>query len=216
MTDKQKVTLEFELTQKLSNIQEKLEAPKSQHNSFGNYKYRSCEDILNALKPFLKDFSVTVLLSDELVMIGDRYYVKATATITDGTTEISTTAYAREAEDKKGMDASQITGSASSYARKYALNGLFAIDDTKDADTKDNSDAPAAAKKVFGNKASDKQVYLINKLAEEKSIDDIKGMVMKRFNLKVFTDLTSQQASQVIEGLQAKKQETEYDVPDDF
>ena len=117
---------------KLSQIQQKLKAPKGQLNKFGNYKYRSAEDILEAVKPLLNGES-TIILSDELVMIGDRYYVKATATFKGEETE-TVTAYAREEEIKKGMDSSQITGSASSYARKYALNGLLLIDDTKDAD----------------------------------------------------------------------------------
>ena len=125
----------------LSEIQQSLVAPKGQTNKFGNYKYRSCEDIVEAVKPLLNGAVLT--LNDEMVLIGDRYYIKATAGLMkefDGTLGvIERSAYARETEDKKGMDAAQITGSASSYARKYALNGLFAIDDTKDADTKDNT-----------------------------------------------------------------------------
>ena len=118
--------------EKLAKIQATLKAPKGQTNSFGNYKYRSCEDILTAIKPLLNGCILTI--SDEIVAIADRVYVKATATISDGEQYRETTAFAREASDKKGMDAAQITGSASSYARKYALNGLFCIDDTKDAD----------------------------------------------------------------------------------
>lgn len=125
------------LTEKLSDIQQKLKAPKNQRNNFGNYNYRNCEDILEAVKPLLGTFILT--LNDEIVQIGDRYYVKATATISRDVDAISTTAFARESIDKKGMDDAQITGAASSYARKYALNGLFCIDDTKDADTQDNS-----------------------------------------------------------------------------
>ena len=117
----------------LTEIQKKLKAPKSNFNSFGKYNYRSCEDILEAVKPLLGDNTLT--LSDEVVQIGDRIYVKATAVFRDGATETRVSAYAREAESKKGMDESQVTGTASSYARKYALNGLFLIDDTKDADT---------------------------------------------------------------------------------
>ena len=119
---------------KLVAIQERLKAPKGQENKFGGYKYRSCEDILEAVKPLLKDEDLALTISDEIVEVGGRVYVKATATLMGPETYISTSAYAREAETKKGMDDSQITGSASSYARKYALNGLFAIDDTKDAD----------------------------------------------------------------------------------
>lgn len=126
------------LQQKLIEIQAELKAPKSQYNKFGGYNYRNCEDILEAVKPLCAKHEIVPLLSDEIVMIGDRFYIKATAKVTDGKDEIATTAYARESKDKKGMDESQITGSASSYARKYALNGLFCIDDTKDADFMDN------------------------------------------------------------------------------
>lgn len=121
----------------LNNIQKNLKVNKSQRNTFGNYNYRSCEDILEGVKDLLEDAILT--LNDEIVMIGDRFYVKATATITEGEKSVSVSAYARESLDKKGMDASQITGATSSYARKYALNGLFCIDDAKDADTMDNS-----------------------------------------------------------------------------
>jgi tagatose-1,6-bisphosphate aldolase non-catalytic subunit AgaZ/GatZ len=123
---------------KLNEIQQTLKAPKNQVNKFGNYKYRSCEDILEAVKPLLGEAVLTI--NDEIVLIGDRYYVKATATIKEGEEKASVSAYAREGLMKKGMDESQITGSSSSYARKYALNGLFLIDDTKDADTKDNTE----------------------------------------------------------------------------
>jgi hypothetical protein len=123
----------------LNTIQSLLKAPKDQYNKFGNYKYRNCEDILEAVKPLLFSQSCTLTISDEIVMIGTRYYVRATATIKNANCETeTTTAYAREDESKKGMDASQITGSTSSYARKYALNGLFCIDDTKDSDSLNN------------------------------------------------------------------------------
>ena len=117
-------------------IQNELKAPKSNFNSFGKYRYRSAEDILTGVKPLLQKYNCTMTVSDEITFIGNRFYIKATVTITDeeGNTE-SVSAYAREDESKKGMDGSQITGTASSYARKYALNGMFLIDDTKDADT---------------------------------------------------------------------------------
>lgn len=119
----------------LNLIQTSLKAPKSQFNHYGNYSYRSAEDILEALKPLLKETGCTVTLEDEVEMIGSRYYVVATATLKNAKGECeTTTAWAREEETKKGMDGCQITGSASSYARKYALNGLFAIDDNKDSD----------------------------------------------------------------------------------
>jgi hypothetical protein len=128
----------------LNKIQKELKAPKNQKNNFGNYNYRSCEDILEAVKPLLGKAILT--LSDKLVNIGDRYYVKAIATIRLGEEKIFAEGYARETLDRKGMDASQITGSASSYARKYALNGLFLIDDTKDSDSQDNSKKPLPKK----------------------------------------------------------------------
>ena len=124
----------------LAIIQSKLKAPKGQKNTFGGYKYRSCEDILEAVKPLLRENLCTLTLNDEVVLMGDRFYIKATATISNTENEVATTtAFAREEETKKGMDASQITGAASSYARKYALCGLFAIDDGKDADSLNNS-----------------------------------------------------------------------------
>lgn len=131
------------LTQRVGDIQHKLKAPKGQYNSFGKYNYRSCEDILEGVKPLLKEHNLALLIDDEIVQIGERYYVKATAKITDGREFVSATAYAREPDTKKGMDESQITGATSSYARKYALNALLCIDDTKDADTMDNSKKPA-------------------------------------------------------------------------
>jgi len=120
----------------LINIQSELKAPKNQRNNFGNYNYRSCEDVLEALKPLLAKHECMLNISDTIEYIGERFYVKATATVTNSKgLQVTSTAYAREEETKKGMDGSQITGSSSSYARKYALNGLFLIDDTKDADT---------------------------------------------------------------------------------
>ena len=130
------------LTQRVGDIQHKLKAPKGQYNSFGKYNYRSCEDILEGVKPLLKEHDLALLIDDEIVQIGERYYVKATAKITDGREIVSATAYAREPDTKKGMDESQITGATSSYARKHALNALLCIDDTKDADTMDNSKKP--------------------------------------------------------------------------
>jgi len=127
----------MELQKQLSKIQKELKAPKNQRNNFGNYNYRSTEDIVEAVKPLLEEGTI-LKLTDDIVEVGGRVYVKATALITDGKDTIEATAYAREAVTKKGMDEAQITGAASSYARKYALNGLLLIDDTKDADTQDN------------------------------------------------------------------------------
>lgn len=127
--------------EKLQKVQEELKAPKSQYNSFGKYNYRNLEDILEALKPHMATHKLALTITDDIDLIGDRYYVVATATlidIEDSNQKIEVQARAREELSKKGMDASQITGSTSSYARKYALNGLFCIDDTKDSDSQDN------------------------------------------------------------------------------
>lgn len=133
--------------EKLKTIQTRLKAPKSQYNSFGDYYYRKCEDILEAVKPILAEVGAVITLTDEVVLIGDRFYIKATATLYDMAEDyrdsftIRSTAYAREEETRQKMTVAQITGAASSYARKYALNGLLAIDDTKDDDA--TTDAPA-------------------------------------------------------------------------
>lgn len=140
----------------LSTIQKELKAPKSNRNTFGNYNYRSCEDILEAVKKILPE-GAHVSLSDEIIYLGNRYYIKATATLTEATGSISVYGYAREPEIQKGMNEAQITGSASSYARKYALNGLFAIDDTKDDDfnNKHEDKIPSIEKAKKENQALD-------------------------------------------------------------
>ena len=120
--------------EKLLKVQSELKAPKNQYNSFGKYKYRSCEDILEAVKPILVKHGLTLKLSDSIEYVGDRHYIVVAATIFDGESSIYTEALARESDTKKGMDAAQITGASSSYARKYALSGLFLLDDSKDAD----------------------------------------------------------------------------------
>lgn len=144
--------------EKLLAIQCELKAPKNQYNAFGKYKYRNAEDILEAVKPLCKSHKIGMCMSDEIVEIGDRFYVKAVVAIrnTENLEElpVAVSAYARECFEKKGMDESQITGAASSYARKYALNGLFCIDDTKDADSHNNTvkpDKPAEKKKTYKN-----------------------------------------------------------------
>lgn len=136
LTKEKKTDIEKSFAERVVIVQKELKAPKGQYNSFGKYRYRSAEDILNSVKPLLAVNDLILTLSDELIALGSRIYVKATATLQDCNTDnaISVDAYAREDEVKKGMDGSQITGAASSYARKYALNGLFLIDDTKDAD----------------------------------------------------------------------------------
>lgn len=133
--------MEKNIYSKLSIIQSDLKVPKNQYNKFGDYSYRNCEDILEALKPILKETGTVITLSDEIELLGNRYYIKATATLTDVESKESVlnSAFAREDETRKKMDGSQLTGSASSYARKYALNGLLAIDDTRDSDYLNNS-----------------------------------------------------------------------------
>lgn len=202
--------------EKLSKVQEELKAPKGQYNSFGKYKYRSCEDILEAVKPILIKNKLSMQISDELVVIGEstpttynevyydkdlkrenertvisgnqRYYVKATVTLLDieDNSTMSNTAYAREEEYKKGMDGSQITGTASSYARKYALNGLFLIDDTKDADT----DEYAKQNETLITKDQIKEI--------KKLVDDIDAM-LNYYKLDKIEDMTYSVAQQVIE-----------------
>lgn len=156
--------------EKLLKIQQTLKAPKNQRNDFGGFNYRSCEDILEAVKPLLD--GVTLTINDEIVLIGNRFYVKATVTFIDGDFKTSTTAFAREPDTKKSMDEPQITGTASSYARKYALNGLFLIDDQKDADTneykKQTTPAKPKVEKIEKPEESPEQIYI--KLLHEKNI----------------------------------------------
>lgn len=139
--------------QKLQNIQSRLKVEKKNYNSFGGYSYRSCEDILEAVKPLLVENNLALVMTDEVEAVGERYYIKATATLydTEGGTNIAATAYAREAKEKKKMDDAQVTGSSSSYARKYALNGLFAIDDAKDSDFLNKDEAYTANQQTRQN-----------------------------------------------------------------
>ena len=139
-------TTDLKIFAKLMAIQSELKAPKSQFNKFGGYKYRKAEDILEAVKPITYKYGCALTCTDELLLIGDRYYIKATATLIDAESGATTctTAYAREEEEKKGMDGSQVTGASSSYARKYALNGLLCIDDTADSDTTNVGDGKPA------------------------------------------------------------------------
>lgn len=168
-----------ELIKKLCEIQSELKAPKNQYNSFGEYKYRSCEDILEALKPLTCSRGLVLTISDDVVLVGERYYVKATATITDGEHSISNSAFAREMFEKKKMDDAQITGAASSYARKYALNGLLCIDDTKDADATNNG-VDEIKNEVKSEKA--KATRELNKKVDEYNKSD-EGLEMRYKNM---------------------------------
>lgn len=189
------------IEEKLMNIQQELKAPKGQYNSFGKYHYRSCEDILEAVKPLLLKYKMILTLNDELVNIGERYYIKAIAKVTDAEVPqiidddgcsyyncISNIGYAREEEEKKGMDGSQITGASSSYARKYALNGLFLIDDVKDSDTTNK-----------GELASEKQIETIEKLVEDKKA------MLEYYGISKVEELTKAQASEIISAKMASK-----------
>lgn len=194
----------MKLNEKLLIIQSELKAPKGQYNKFGKYNYRSAEDILEAVKPLNAAQGLLLTLTDEPILIGDWHYIKAAATITDGTDTHTVTAYARESLNKKGMDESQITGTASSYARKYALNGLYLIDDTKDADT-DEYDKQSKSQQRQPNKATDKQLNAVNNMVraiankynmEQKQLYE---GVKKRLGIKEdMENWTSSQASQFI------------------
>jgi hypothetical protein len=193
---------------KLLKIQQELKAPKSQRNSFGNYNYRSCEDILEALKPILNDNKVIINITDEIALIGDRFYVKATATLLDVTGEIimSSNAFAREEEQKKGQDGSQITGSSSSYARKYALNGLLAIDDNKDSDStnKHGKEENKPVKEKETRQATDAQLTFLRTLATKKATsDDFIKMLNDKFGINQIPLLSTVQATKLIEELKA-------------
>lgn len=186
--------------EKLLNIQYELKAPKSQYNSFGKYNYRSCEDILEAAKPLCKKHRLALTLTDNVVNVGDRYYVVATATVTDiddPASKISVTAFAREEEVKKGMDSSQVTGATSSYARKYALNGLFDIDDTKDADTGVNEPKPPKKPKTEADvdpevrKVIEKiKVLIDSKLENGVAQDEIVAVLKKACGTSRYTKFT--------------------------
>lgn len=190
-----------EINIKLMNIQQELKAPKGQYNDFGKYAYRSCEDILEAVKPLLKKEKVVLTISDELQYIGNRYYIKATATLIDIESEatISNSAYAREEETKKGMDGSQITGASSSYARKYALNGLFGIDDNKDSDTTNIQNKEEKEDK----KASPKQIELIQKYYQGENLTKL----LEVNNLEKLEDMSINKASEILSKLFAKKED---------
>lgn len=220
--------------EKLAVVQKALKAPKNQRNSFGGYNYRSCEDILEAAKPLCVDNGLLLTITDDIRMVGDRVYVMATATVADvkESTQVSVNAFAREPLDKKGSDASQITGAASSYARKYALNGLFCIDDTKDADaTNTHETAPKESKKTTtkNNAKADDEVkneqmrasandpYKLPEIAggapvaekREKFMQEIKrtgykpGPIFAMFNCKTLDEMSDEQLVRALERFEA-------------
>lgn len=192
--------------EKLGIIQSKLKAPKGQYNSFGKYKYRSCEDILEAVKPLLAETKTVLSVTDRMEVVGDRIYVRAEAHLNDceDSGEITTVAYAREEESKKGMDSSQVTGAASSYARKYALNGLFCIDDNKDSDST-NTGEKVSGKKVEPAKETEMISFesvmsiknIIDKYPEAKLLDQIKT----RFKVDDIKSLTKEKGQKCLKML---------------
>ena len=188
--------------EKLIAIQSELKAPKSQYNNFGKYAYRNCEDILEALKPLLKEHKSTIYIADEIVTVLDRFYIKATVTFIDAETgeKIINTAYAREEECKKGMDGSQVTGASSSYARKYALNGMFAIDDTKD------SDFTNTTVKGDNSALSEAQIKRLLAIASKVNIsaDDVKVVVAKKFGVQDLRKMNKQQYDEICSRLEKK------------
>lgn len=190
----------------LSKVQAKLKAPKNQTNKFGGYSYRSCEDILEAVKPLLVESELVLTISDDIWQVSNRIYVKATATVSNGTEIMSTTAYAREPELKKGMDEAQITGSASSYARKYALNGLFCIDDTKDSDYTNKHDKeekqviPEKKSSSDGFTQSEAQRKMLFALVTEAGLSTLqmKELLKNEYGLESSSELTRLQFEEII------------------
>lgn len=195
------------ILEKLNKIQAELKAPKGQMNKFGNYRYRSCEDILESTKPLLQETKTALTLNDELVQIGERYYVKATACLhdTESDENIHIQALAREEEVKKGMDSSQITGAASSYARKYALNGLLAIDDTKDSDATNNhgkETQPEVPKTTKPETIDKVKVKEINEMIDKTKTDVAKFCA--HFKIKGVYELTDRQFDTAMKMLEKK------------
>ena len=195
------------IQEKLMNIQYELKCNKSQYNSFGRYAYRSSEDILEAVKPLLYKYKATLVINDDIVLIGDRFYVKATSKITDIETGecVESTAFAREDESQKGMSSAQVTGSVSSYARKYSMNALFAIDDNKDADSTNthNKDIKPNMTPVSGlSEAQQKRLFAIGNKAGFKK-DVVEATVKKMFGCEP-KDMTKDQYNTVCERLEKK------------
>lgn len=193
---------------KLMNIQAILKAPKSQRNKFGNYNYRNCEDILEAVKPLLAKEGLILTLKDTIEYIGNRFYIQAMAILTciESKETIITTAYAREEETKKGMDGSQITGASSSYARKYALNGLFCIDDTKDSDTTNTTTKETSTKEATTlTEPQMKRAYAIAR-ANNLSDDAIKKWIKGKYHKDSLKDLTKSEYEELISALEKAKE----------
>lgn len=185
--------------EKLNAVQSKMKAPKNLYNSFGKYKYRNAEGILEAFKPYGKEYGLVLLLKDSIEEIGGRVYVKATATLYDieDRTSVEVTAYARESEEKKGMDASQVTGATSSYARKYCLNGLFLLDDTKDADTDEyHQQTTQSRSQTKTQKATKTQVQALTNLIKQKG--KTVEQMLATVGAKTMDDLTPETYNKIV------------------
>lgn len=197
--------------EKLINVQTELIAPKSRKNTFGKYSYRTCEDILSAVKPLLKKYGLTLTVSDDIVQVGERFYVKATATLLDTEGEpfpITVSAFARESQDKKGMDDAQITGSASSYACKYALNGLFCIDDSQDADVtnthgKDLDQVVGEAMEAISleEKISEKEFAILNETLSDAQAE----WALNNFGIPALSEMTKAQYGALMRTINDRK-----------
>lgn len=195
------------ITEKILNVQKKLVAPKNLYNTFGKYHYRNAESILEAAKPLNAEEGLLLTITDEPVLIGDWHYIKASANITDGKDEKTVTAYARESAEKKGMDYSQITGTASSYARKYALNGLYLIDDTKDPDTDEyqnqsknrsqNNQPKQASQTDVGN--LNKEIASFSTLMKERGTEVTPDQVKQQLSITDPTQLSQAEVNQAIQ-----------------
>lgn len=216
----------MKLFEKLAAIQAELKAPKSQYNSFGKYHYRNVEDILEAAKPLNKKYGVTLTITDMMTMLGERYYLVAKATIRDEEDSITVEGWAREAESKKGMDDSQVTGATSSYARKYALNGLYAIDDTKDADTDEyakQQQKPRQTKAKQANQQTNQQnsqqgtdtywkqqVQICKQVLYELGVkqDELFNYICSHFSVGTESDIQPQQLAVFLKAVVEKKKKS--------
>lgn len=198
------------INEKLLKIQSELKVPKDLFNKFGNYRYRSAESILEALKPLLSKYKATLIITDEVVQMGDRYYIKAVAKLMDtedNNASIEVSAFAREDESKKGMDSSQLTGSTSSYARKYALNGLFAIDDNRDSDSDEPDSLLSESKPESKGELTDAQIKRLFAIAYSVNIDaaTVKEQIRAKFDKDV-SELSRQEYDQVTKGYERLKE----------
>lgn len=214
-------TKTMNICEKLVTIQNELKAPKSQYNTFGKYKYRNCEDILEAVKPICLKNRTALTVTDEIVQVGDRYYVKAIATLydLDSDKHVKNIAYAREEENKKGMDSSQVTGATSSYARKYALNGLFCIDDTKDPDSdefknqqdKNNSEKNNDNEQPKDRLVTDKEVLTLRGLLKNSTAEATNkniAIILKKYNKVKLEELMATEYVDIIHRVEEQKQKS--------